>query len=115
LAEIFEAIEAAQLLQSCAEKAAEDATQTSRSMPKGRRGELAENEWIAAMMSLYERITGLKARTSIIAPGRPGEGKASGPLIRFLAAAGAPLGIKHSPESWRGRIRDNQTSGRRRK
>jgi len=115
LAEIFGAIEAAQFLQHCAQKAAEDEDQSSQSVPRGRRGAFAENEWIAAMMSLYERITGRKARTSIIAPGREHRGKASGPLIRFLAAAGAPLGIKHSPESWRGRVRDNQTGGRRRK
>src|SRR5262245_38546320 len=115
LAEIFEAIEASQLLRSCAEKAAEDAAQSTRSIPRGRRGEFAENEWIAAMMSLYEKITGRKARTSIIAPGRKERGKASGPLIRFLTAAGAPLSIKRSPESWRGRIRDNHTGGRRRK
>ena len=113
LAEILEAIEASQLLKGCAETAAEDAAQSARSIPRGRRGEFAENEWIAAMMSLYEKITGRKARTSIIAPGRKERGKASGPLIRFLAAAGAPLSIKHSPESWRGRIRDNQTGGRR--
>ena len=114
LAEIFEAIEAAQLLQHCAEKAADDATQGSRPSPKGRRGEFAENQWTAAMMSLYGKITGRKPGTSIISPGRPDEGKAAGPLIRFLAAAGRPLGIKNSPNSWRGRIRDNLSGGRRR-
>jgi hypothetical protein len=106
LAEIFEAIEAAQLLHRWANKAAEDAAQSSLSVPKGRRGELAENDWIASQMSLYEKITGRKARTSVIAPGRPGRGKPAGPLIRFLAAAGKPLGIKHSADSWRARIRD---------
>jgi hypothetical protein len=106
LAEIFEATEATQLLQHCADKAAEDATKSSRSIPKGRRGELAENDWIAAQLSLYEKITRRKARTSVIAPGRPGAGKSAGPLIRFLAAAGKPLGIKHSAGSWRARIRD---------
>jgi hypothetical protein len=106
LAEIFEAIEAALLLQHCAEKAEEDAAQRSRSMLRARRGELAENDWIAAMMSLYEKITGRKARTSVIAPGSPGKGKPAGPLLRFLAAAGKSLGIEHSAGSWRGRIRD---------
>ena len=84
-------------------------------VPKGHSGKVAQNEWIAAMMSLYEKITGRKSGTSIVAPGRLRRGKASGPLIRFLAAAGAPLGIEYSPESWRGRIRDNKTGGRRRK
>jgi hypothetical protein len=105
LAKIFEAIEASQLLQHCAEKATQDAAKSSQSIPKGRRGELAENDWISALMSLYEKITGRKARTSVIAPGRPGAGKPAGPLIRFLAAAGMPLGIKHSADSWRARIR----------
>ena len=46
------------------------------------------------MMSLYGKITGRKPGTSIISPGRPDEGKAAGPLIRFLAAAGRPLGMR---------------------
>jgi hypothetical protein len=96
-------------------KRPQEAITFGRLIPKGHLGDLPENEWVAAMMSLYEKITRRKARTSIIAPNRPGEGNTSGPLIRFLTATGAPLGIKHSPESWRGRIRDNQTGGRRRK
>ena len=64
------------------------------------------------MMTLYEKITGRKARTSIAAPGKPGEGNPTGPLIRFLVAAGKPLGIDYSAGSWRGRIRDNLTGGR---
>ena len=117
LAEIFDGIDAARLLERLAGNAAEDTSQHSGLMPKGHLGDTAENAWIAAMMSLYERITGRKARTSVIAPGRPGKGKSAGPLIRFLEAAGSPLGIEHpkEPESWRGRVRDNLTGGRRRK
>ena len=33
---------------------------------------------------------------------RPEAMRAKPPLIRFLAAAGKPLGIKYSPGSWRG-------------
>jgi hypothetical protein len=115
LVEIFEGIDAARFLELRAQEAAEVATQLSGLIPRGHRGSAAQNDWIAAMMSLYEKITGRKARTSIIAPGQPDKGKSAGPLIRFLEAAGKPLGIKHSPHSWRGRIRDNQTGGRRRK
>ena len=56
------------------------------------------------MMSLYEKMTAKKARTSVISPGRPGEGKPAGPLIKFLSVAGKPLGLKHSAASWRARI-----------
>lgn len=115
LAEIFEGIDAAAFLAREATDAAEDARRLSRLLPSGHLGETAENDWIAAMMSLYEKITGRTARTSVGAPSRSDEGKASGPLIRFLTAAGKPLGIRYSPESWRGRIRDNKTGGRRRK
>ena len=115
LAELSEAINAAKSFQANAATAAQEATNLSAFSPEGHRGDAAENDWIADMMSLYERITGRKARTSVIAPGRPDEGKASGPLIRFLGAAGAPLRIEHSPESWRGRIRDSQIGGRRQK
>lgn len=115
LAEIFDGFDAAQFLERQAGNAAADAMHISRLISEGHRGDLAENDWIAVMMSLYEKIAGRKAGTSSIAPGRPGSGKASGPLIRFLAASGAPMGIKYSAESWRGRVRDNRTGGRRRK
>ena len=115
LAELLGAVRGANLLEACAARATQEAVHFSELIPEGHAGDLPENEWIAALMSLYEKITGRKAGTSTVAPDRPGKGKASGPLIRFLEAAGAPLGIKYSPESWRGRIRDNKTGGRRRK
>lgn len=117
LAELSGAITATKFLEVCAAEAAQEAINFGRLIPEGHLGDLPENDWIAAMMSLYEKITGRKARTSVIAPGRPGKGKSAGPLIRFLVAAGSPLGIKHptESESWRGRIRDNLAGGRRRK
>ncbi len=113
LVEIVEAIKAARFFETRARKAAEDAVHIGKLLPKGHQGDDAANEWIAAVMSLYEKITGRKARTSVIAPGNPDRGKAAGQLLRFLEAAGAPLAIKYSPDSWRARVRDNQTGGRR--
>jgi hypothetical protein len=115
LAEIFDGIDAVQFLQRQADRATLDITRFSRLMPDGHRGDSAENECIVALMSLYEKITGRKAGTSTVGPTRPKRGKASGPLIRFLEAAGAPLGIEYTPGSWRGRIRDSKTGGRQRK
>jgi len=114
-AERLEATDAAEFLKTCASKTVQEAVDFAKLLPKGHQGDIAAIEWTAHMMSLYEKITGRKANTSIKAPGSAGRGKPSGPLIRFLAAAGEALGIKYSPESWRGRIRDNQTGGRRRK
>jgi hypothetical protein len=60
-------------------------------VPEGNSGDVAINDWIVAMMGLYEEITGRNVRTSVGKPGRANEGIASGPLIRFLKAAGEPL------------------------
>ena len=115
LVELLEAVEAARELERRAHKGAEDVVQIGKLIvPKGHHGEAAVNDWIAAMMSIYKQITGKEPRTSVIAPGRPGRGKAAGPLIRFLAAAGKPLGLNHSAESLRGRVRDILRDGRRR-
>jgi hypothetical protein len=116
LVEILEAVDAARELEHRAHKGAEDVVQIGKLIvPKGHHGEAAVNDWIAAMMSIYRKITGKHPRTSVIAPGRPGRGKAAGPLIRFLEAAGEPLRIRHSPDSWRGRVQDIRTAGRRRR
>jgi hypothetical protein len=40
-----------------------------------------------------------------VAPARPNQGEAAGPLIRLLQAAGEPLGIRLSAEAWRSRVR----------
>jgi hypothetical protein len=99
-----------------ASKAVGDAVRIGElTVPKGRHGDPAANYWIAAMMPIYKKITGKDPRTSVIALERPGEGKAAGPLIRFLEAAAKPLLIKFSADSWRGRVRDALTDGRRQK
>ena len=114
LVEILEAVDAARELEHRARKAVQDAVQIGElTVPKEHRGHAAENNWIAAMMSTYKKITRKEPRTSVIAPGRSGRGKAAGPLIRFLQAAGKPLGMKYSANSWRGRVEDIRRGGRR--
>jgi hypothetical protein len=72
---------------------------------EGNPGDDAVNGWIAAMMGLYRMITGKEPATSVGAPERPNEGIAAGPLVRFLQAAGKPLGIEFSEDAWRSRVR----------
>jgi hypothetical protein len=116
LVEILEAGDAARELERRAQKGAEDVVQIGKLIvPKGHQGEAALNDWIAAMMSIYKQITGKDPGISVVVPGRPGRGKAAGPLIRFLQAAGKPLGIRLSPDSLAGRIKDIRTDGRRRR
>lgn len=81
-------------------------------VPKGYGGKVSENDWIAATMSLYEEITGRVAGTSVAKPGEPNEGKATGPLVRFLKAASKPLGIKLTEDALRGRVRTIQKTPR---
>jgi len=114
LVEIFDAIDAARDLERRANKAAEDALQIGElTVPNDHQGNVPVNDWIARMMAVYKQITGENPRTSVISPGSPRRGKAAGPLIRFMEAAGKPLGIQHSPDSWRGRVRDLLTDGRK--
>jgi len=116
LVEILEAMEAARELKHRAQKGADDVVDLGKLIvPKGHRGEAAVNDWIRAMMSIFKQITGKAPRTSVIGPGRQGRGKAAGPLIRFLEAAGKPLGMNYSADSWRGRVEDARSGGRRRK
>jgi hypothetical protein len=116
LVEILEAVDAARELERRASMGAEDAVQIGELVvPKGHHGQVAVNDWIAAMMSIYQKITGTDPGISVVAPGRPGRGKAAGPLIRFLQAAGKPIGIELSADSLAGRIKDVRTGGRRRK
>jgi len=106
LVEVFESIDSIRELERRAEKAAGDALQVGRLIvPQEHQGDSAVNGWVAAMMSLYKRITGNEAGTSVRAPGSASPRKAAGPLIRFLEAAGKPLKIEQSAESWRGRVR----------
>lgn len=69
------------------------------------RGHPAINGWIDDMLSLYVRITGRKAGTSVRSETDHNAGDADGPLIRFLSAAGKQLGLDFTPHGWRGRIR----------
>jgi hypothetical protein len=116
LVEILEAVDAARELARLAYKGAEDVVQIGKLIvPKGHYGKTAVNDWIAAMMSIYRQITGKNPGISIVAASRPDRGKAAGPFIRFLEAAGKPLSIERSPDSWAGRIKDIRTRGRRRR
>jgi hypothetical protein len=67
------------------------------------------------MMSIYKQLTGEKARTSVGGPLAKDEGVARGPLIRFLKAAGKPIGIKYSADGWRSRTRVVQKGAHRSK
>lgn len=74
-------------------------------VPPGNTGDDIVNGWIATMMSLFTRITGKPAGTSVGGPGRHNEGISGGPLIRFLLAAGLPVGLDQSEDALRRRIR----------
>jgi hypothetical protein len=115
LVEMLEAADAARELERSARAGGEDVVRIGKLIgPKGHRGEAVLNDWIAEMMSIYKQITGKDPGISVGAPGRRRRGKAAGPLIRFLEAAGKQIGIQLSPESFAGRIKDIRTGGRRR-
>lgn len=106
LVEIAEGVAAAAEFDGRAKKAvAEVAEVGNLTVPKGNPGDAAIDDWIASMMTLYRAITGRDAATSVGAPGRPNQGKAAGPLIRFLEATGKPLEIEFSEDAWRSRVR----------
>jgi len=114
LVEILDSIDAAREIERRAGKAAEDAVQIGELIvPKGHQGNAPVNNWIAAMMSISKQITGKNPGFSVGAPGRSNEGLVGGPFIRFLEAAGKPLGIQHSRNSWGGRVRDLLSGGRK--
>jgi hypothetical protein len=90
LAEIFDAIDAAELLEESGGKAAEAAKHLSRLVSiKGRRGDYATNVWLAEMMSLYKALTQKEPRISVIPSGSK-RGKPGGPFLKFLEAARGP-------------------------
>jgi hypothetical protein len=106
LVEIIDGTVAAAELHRRAKKAATEVVRVGKlTVREGNPGDDAVNDWIAAMMSLYRRITGKEPATSVGAPQRPNEGIAGGPLIRFLEAAGTPLNIEFSEDAWRSRVR----------
>ena len=104
LAEALEAIDAAAKLKHAALKASDDPFY-GLIVPPGNTGDDIVNEWIATMLTLFKEITGKPARTSVGRTGRPNEGVASGPLIRFVLAAGDPVGLSQSEDALRRRIR----------
>jgi hypothetical protein len=93
LVEIFDAIDSAQVLRCRAGSAADDAKRlTQLTSLRGRRGDYALNVWIAGMMSLYKVLTGNEPRVSLAL-----SGDASGPFVRFLEAAAAPVEFEGEP------------------
>lgn len=116
LAEIVEALVAVGDIERWARRGAEEIIEFgSLTVPKQHQGEVAFNNWIAAMVPTYKEITGKDPGTSVGAPGSSLRRKATGPLVRFLAAAEEPLGLEHSADSLRDRVRDILKPGRHRK
>jgi hypothetical protein len=106
LVEIVEGIAAAAELEHRAQKAATEVAAVGKlTVQEGNPGDDVVNDWIASMLGIYRAITGKEPATSVGAPARPNEGKAAGPLIRFLQAAGNPLKIEFSEDAWRSRVR----------
>ena len=97
LMEVFDAIDAAQMVEHAARQAVDDAERLSRLTGlRGRRGDLALNVWIADLMSVFKALTGRDPRMSIVSSG-PDQGKPSGPFFRFLEAAAAPVEFEDQP------------------
>jgi hypothetical protein len=106
LAEIIDGAVAAADLHRRAKKAAIEVARVGNlTVRGGNPGDDAVNDWIATMMGLYRTTTGQEPATSVGAFGQPNEGIATGPLIRFLEAAGKPLRIEFSKDAWRSRVR----------
>jgi hypothetical protein len=82
-------------------------------VPSGHHGNVAVNGWIGHLLRIYIKITGKSAGISVKAPHQPDRGKPTGPLIRFLQAAGQPLGVRLSAASLAGRIKDLRNAGAR--
>ena len=88
LVEIFDSIDAARALERRADKAAEDALRIGELIvPREYQGDVVVNNWIAAMMSIYKRLTGKEPRTSVGAPGTARRGKATGPIDPLLRSS----------------------------
>ena len=72
----------------------------------GNSGDRALKAWISDMLTIWETFLGREIATSVASPGDKREGKAGGPLIRFLMDFGDILGIELSPDAWRRHVRD---------
>jgi hypothetical protein len=106
LHKIISAVNAASDLESWATDSVEKSIKVGKltTFP-GHSGDWATYEWIADMMVLYRDLTRRAIATSTDPKSRPKAGKATGPLVRFLAAAGKPLELEMSAEAWRERVR----------
>jgi hypothetical protein len=70
LAEILKAVEAARHLEQWADLGANEVIKfRGLTVPTEHQGDVAVNNWIAAMLSVYKRITGKEPGTSVSAPG----------------------------------------------
>jgi hypothetical protein len=106
LVAILEGAAAAGELERRARQAATELVAVGKlTVREGNPGDDAVNDWMAAMLGIYCTLTGKEPATSVGAPMRANEGKAAGPLIRFLQAAGQPLNIDFSEDAWRSRVR----------
>ena len=115
LVEILDAVDACREIERRADNGAKEAVEIGKLyIPKGHQGDVAVNDWIDCMLRIYQKITGKrKFGISVKGPHQRDSGKPTGPLIRFLQAAGTPLGIRLSAASLAGRIKDLRTGGRR--
>jgi hypothetical protein len=90
LIDIFDAIDACQELEHRAQQAVKNALEIGRlTTPRGRHGNNALRSWTAEMMPIFKALTGKNPRISVNDRGGP-----TGPFLRFLIAAGGPLGIR---------------------
>ena len=106
---IQKTVEAARLFERLASDAVPHFEALSlHTFTKGHVGEEALDNWGGDMMVLYQQISGRPAGRSVGAGDRPNEGKAIGPMIRFLQASGIPLGFDFSDEAWGNRIKRAQ-------
>jgi len=82
---LLEAVDATRELWHLARQGAADVERLGKlTVPKGHRGDVAENDWIAAMMSIYKKITGEDPRTSVGGPLGKDEGVRSRPPHSLL-------------------------------
>jgi hypothetical protein len=115
LVEILDAVDASQDIERHAANGAKEAVEVGKLyVPGEHQGDVAVNDWIGCMLGTYQKITGKhKLGISVKSPRQRDSGKPTGPLIRFLQAAGKPVGIRLSAASLAGRIKDLRTGGRR--
>lgn len=106
LVEILESKKAIEELERTAELAAKDVTALGDLIvPKEHRGDEAANDWLKSMLEIYKELTGKDPGVSVNPIG-PNRGDVGGPFIRFVQAAGDPIGMEYSSKAWRRRIRN---------